>query len=48
MTRKLKNVEKCETHTVGLAKWEKKLKKVENETQCMSWNMVRNCEKRGK
>ena len=51
MTRKLKNVEKCETHTVGPAKWQKKpkkLKKVENETQCMSWNMVRNCEKRGK
>ena len=48
MTRKLKNVEKCETHTVGLGKWEKKLKKVENETTDMSWNMVRNCEKHGK
>ena len=27
MTRKLKNVEKCETHTVGPAKWEKKTEK---------------------
>ena len=26
MTRKLKNVEKCETHTVGPAKWQKKKK----------------------
>ena len=35
MARKLKNVEKCETHTVGPGKWQKKktLKNVENETQ---------------
>ena len=29
MTRKLKNVEKCETHTVGPAKWQKKTQKTE-------------------
>ena len=35
-------------HIVGPGIIKKKLKKVENETQCMSWNMVRNCEKHGK
>jgi hypothetical protein len=41
MARKLKNVEKCETHTVGPGKWQKTNKQTNKQTK-------QNHEKRGK
>ena len=53
-------MEKRETHNAGLGKWQKKKKKKKKKKknpgktgkmkhkQCMSWNMGRNSEKRGK
>jgi hypothetical protein len=36
MARKVKNVENCETYTVGPGKWKKNtLKNVENDTQTL-------------